>query len=60
MKKILLLMTLLVVPFLSCTPDDPAVEGGSQLDDVVTNQATNVTPFSVTLNGAINNFSHRK
>lgn len=56
MKKILLLMTLLVVPFLSCTPDDPAVEGGSQLDDVVTNQATNVTPFSVTLNGAINNF----
>ncbi len=30
---------------------------GSKLDDVVTNVATDVTPFSVTLNGVINNYS---
>lgn len=30
---------------------------GSKLDNVVTNVATDVTPFSVTLNGVINNYS---
>ena len=41
--------------FSSC--DNEQSGSSSKLDNVVTNAATDVTPFSVTLNGTINNFS---
>ena len=43
---------------LFCSCDNKNDDGqGSKLDDVVTGVATDVTPFSVTLNGVINNYS---
>ena len=51
------MMTLMMSSLLiSCSPDDPT-GGVEKPDNVVTNLATDVTPFSVTLNGAINNYS---
>lgn len=59
MKKVFsisIMMTLLMSSLLvSCSPEDPT-GGVEKPDNVVTNLATDVTPFSVTLNGAINNF----
>lgn len=43
---------------LFCSCDNKNGDGqGSKLENVVTNVATDVTPFSVTLNGVINNYS---
>jgi hypothetical protein len=55
-KSISLLIAVIAVSlFSSC--DNEQSGSGSKLDNVVTNVATDVTPFSVTLNGAINNYS---
>ena len=55
-KSISLLMAVIVVSLFSSCDNE---QGGqdSKLDNVITNVATDVTPFSVTLNGVINNYS---
>jgi hypothetical protein len=52
-KKVLCVAILSLL--VSCNNEQSG--SGSKLDNVVTNVATDVTPFSVTLNGAINNYS---
>ncbi len=52
-KKVLFVAILSLL--VSCNNEEGG--SGSKLDNVVTNVATDVTPFSVTLNGAINNYS---
>ena len=56
MKKIKILSLYFLLVFSACN-HEPNGGQGSKLDDVVTGVATDVTPFSVTLNGVINNYS---
>lgn len=56
MKKIKTLSIYFLLVFSACN-HEPNGGQGSKLDDVVTGVATDVTPFSVTLNGTINNYS---
>ena len=60
MKKLFsisIMMTLMMSSLLiSCSPDDPT-GGVEKPNNVVTNLTTDVSPFSLTLNGAINNYS---
>ena len=56
MKKIKTLSIYFLLVFSACN-HEPNDGQGSKLDDVVTGVATDVTPFSVTLNGVINNYS---
>ncbi len=56
MRKNIYYFAIAILLFCSC--DNKNGDGqGSKLDDVVTGVATDVTPFSVTLNGVINNYS---
>lgn len=62
MRKFLaiaIVMTLAVLSFTSCSPDDSGDSGAKieVLDNLVTEVATNVTSFSVTLNATVNNFN---
>lgn len=57
MKRLSYLPIVALFIMLYCSCEQNNGDLGSKLDNVVTNAATDVTPFSVTLNGTINNFS---
>ena len=57
MKRLSYLPIVALFIMLYCSCEQNNGDQGSKLDNVVTNVATDVTPFSVTLNGAINNYS---
>jgi hypothetical protein len=56
MSKNIYYFAIAILLFCSCDNKN-GDDQGSKLDNVVTNVATDVTPFSVTLNGVINNYS---
>lgn len=57
MKRLSYLPIVALFIMLYCSCEQNNGGSGSKLDNVVTNVATDVTPFSVTLNGTINNYS---
>ena len=57
MKRLSYLPIVALFIMLYCSCEQNNGDQGSKLDNVVTNVATDVTPFSVTLNGAINNYN---
>lgn len=54
--KNLLMLSMLMTLFVACNPEEPNGEEVIVLDDLVTEVATELSSFSVTLNATVNNF----